>query len=219
MLLKNQVATKWYQEPESPIQLYYNPFVSLYQGERYKYIPLLPRKEILSKTNYCSSILTWIRFHFLSQCPLEVSIAHDPLSIEGETQVQSDYDLSVHSTHCQMQSPSSLPCWRIYSRTLELKLNPESIKAAVVNHKSKKNLRKNTGICYQICFIFTGKFKNTQYCEELINYWGYICIPLGYTTPNPAYFFDSRERWHRHTPAQRQASVSSALIYYVGIKN
>ena len=34
----------------------------------------------------------------------------------------------------------------------------------------------------------------TQYCEELINYWGYICIPLGYTTPNPAHFFDSRER-------------------------
>ena len=35
-LLKNQVATKWYQEPETPIQLYYNPFVSLDQGERYK---------------------------------------------------------------------------------------------------------------------------------------------------------------------------------------
>lgn len=87
---------------------------------------------------------------FFLQCPLEVSIAHDPLSIEGETQVQSDYDLSVHSTHCQMQSPSSLPCWRIYSRTSELKLNPESIKAAVVNHKSKKNLRKNTGICYHV---------------------------------------------------------------------
>lgn len=121
------------------------------EGERYKYIPLLPRKEILYQKQTTAQVSSYeLDLIFFLQCPLEVSIAHDPLSIEGETQVQSDYDLSVHSTHCQMQSPSSLPCWRIYSRTSELKLNPESIKAAVVNHKSKKNLRKNTGICYHV---------------------------------------------------------------------
>lgn len=77
-------------------------------------------------------------FIFFSQCPLEVSTAHDPLSTEGETQVQSGYDLSVHSPHCQMQSPSSLPCWRIYPRTLELKLNPESIRQRLSTINQRK---------------------------------------------------------------------------------
>lgn len=57
---------------------------------------------------------------FFPQCPLEVSIHHNPHSMEGE-ETRFGILMTYLQPHCQIQSLDSLPCGRLYPRTLELK--------------------------------------------------------------------------------------------------